>query len=1029
MKQIFLSLCISLLCIGTASAQLVVNFSSATDVQPGGQVTVDVSVEDFDNIVLFQFGVLWDPTVLSYNSLTNVVGNPPLPDFTEGGNIGTPTVSTLLEDGEIWTSWNEANTEQITIPDGTILFSIVLDVVGEPCDETTFSVGEILGPVEVYNDNTFSNNIGVTSNDGLVNIEGVGCDGMGMGCDNFDGIILTIADVDAEAGQNVCVPVTVENFIDIESMSIGVTWDESIIDYDIATNLALPGTLQFNDTNASNGELAILWTDPLGNQNTLPDGSVLFEICFDAVGSVGEVSTINFEDLPDIGTGFEMEFSSFSNALPFCVEEGSVTIIDPSIELFTITGSSETGDQNEQVCVDYTTENFDDISSIQLTFMWDNSVIDFDEVAMTNTQVGGLSPDKFNQVADDKLRLTWNSDGGNGENLPDGALLFQLCFNTVGECEDNSNIMYVSFGGLDTEIGDGAGMPIPPSLYDLQEGDVTIVCEPDGCTVSVTDVSCNGGNDGSVNVTFTGGSNPSCSWEKVGVGPIGNSCNLSGQSAGDFILTVTSGSNVSTKDVSISEPDPIQITTTTTDASCNGPGSVVIDITGGNGGFNITWDPSGQDPANLPVGDYAITVTDSKMCTGTATFDIGVMNTELEVVVNTTPASCHDSEDGTITFTATGGCAPYVCSIGNSDCSGTFAPGSYNVTITDADGQVVMEEAIVTAPNAIELSIISIGQSTGANDGFINIQGTGGTGQLSYNWTGPAGFSANTQNINNLAPGMYTVCATDQNQCMTCMTWEVTGPVDGEPIITNVGQTDVSCFGLSGADCDGSIFATIAGAESITLNGLTVTEINQTGLCAGEYVVVATNASGPSTVTIVVNEPDQIQIAVTTFCAEPDTEDGSIELDVTGGVGPYTYNWGDPDLMGSSPGFLAAGSYNVVVEDMNNCLVMAQNIVVTTCTDVPADCFEALNILTPNDDAMNDFFLINCAEQNEGTLTVYDRYGQDVYKEVAYSNGWDGRDNNGRLLNEGAYMWVLEVDFGNGDTRIYKGTVTILRNL
>jgi len=1028
MKQIFLSFCISLLCIGTTSAQLGINFSSAADVTPGGQVTVDVSVEDFDNIVLFQFGVLWDPTVLSYNSLTNVVGNPPLPDFSEGGNIGTPPVSALLDDGEIWTSWNEANTDQVTIPDGTILFSIVLDVIGDPCDETTFSVGPILGPVEVYNDNTFSNNIGVTATDGLVNIDGDDCNGMGTGCDNFNGIVLTIDDVNAEAGESVCVPVTVDNFEDIESASIGVTWDESIVDYTMITNFALPGSLQFNDTNVSNGELAVLWTDPLGNQNSLPNGAVIFEICFDAVGSVGQTSVINFGDLPDIGTGFEMEFSSMSVAIPFCVTEGSITIIDPSVEPFVIAGNSVIGTQGEQVCVDYTTENFTDISSIQLNIMWDMAVIDFDEVAMVNTDLGGFSVSSFNSVADDKLRLTWNSTGGDGEDLPDGSLLFQLCFDAIGACESETDLMYVSFGGINTEIGDGAGNSIPASMYDLQEGDVTITCPPDGCTVTVTDVSCNGGNNGSVAVSFDGGSNPSCEWKNSDGVVIGSACNLSGQMAGNFTLCVTTGGTTTTKDVTIDEPDPIDIQVTVMDASCNGNGSADIVITGGNGGNTIAWDPPGSNPMDLPEGDYGITVTDSQMCTESASFSVGITNEPLDVTVTVTMTSCSDSEDGTINFTASGGCAPYTC-VG---CDGMFAPGSYNVTISDSDGQSESAEVFITAPAAIEIALLNGPDeltSTGT-DGFININGTGGTGALSYSWTSIGGFTSNTQNINGLGPDTYTVCATDQNNCQTCSSWEIILDDPGSaPSITNTDSTPNSCFGLIDTDCDGSIFAAVVGATSITVNGDAVTEVDLTGLCAGEYVIVATNGNGSTEETITVGEPDQIEIDVDTFCASEDTDDGSIELTVTGGTGPYTYTWGDPDLMGSNPSFLAVGSYNVLIEDINGCQAMEQMITVPSCTVMGIDCFEALNILTPNGDGMNDFFMINCAEQNSGTLTVYDRYGQDVYSEVGYSNGWDGRDNNGRILNEGGYMWVLEVDFGNGQRELYKGTVTVLRDL
>jgi gliding motility-associated-like protein len=99
---------------------------------------------------------------------------------------------------------------------------------------------------------------------------------------------------------------------------------------------------------------------------------------------------------------------------------------------------------------------------------------------------------------------------------------------------------------------------------------------------------------------------------------------------------------------------------------------------------------------------------------------------------------------------------------------------------------------------------------------------------------------------------------------------------------------------------------------------------------------------------------------------------------------------------------------------------------VTNCDDTE-NCYKALPVITPNGDNRNDLFVINCARQNQGDLTVFDRFGRIVYTQNNYDNTWSGLDRNNNVLPEGAYMWVLDVNFGQGRREIYKGTVTILR--
>ncbi|MBK9151056.1 MAG: gliding motility-associated C-terminal domain-containing protein [Saprospiraceae bacterium] len=144
------------------------------------------------------------------------------------------------------------------------------------------------------------------------------------------------------------------------------------------------------------------------------------------------------------------------------------------------------------------------------------------------------------------------------------------------------------------------------------------------------------------------------------------------------------------------------------------------------------------------------------------------------------------------------------------------------------------------------------------------------------------------------------------------------------------------------------------------------------------------------------------------------------------GVPPYTFNWIGLASTTNVIDNLRAGTYSVSITDANDCVLLIGNMDVNNCDDTE-NCYKALPVITPNGDNRNDLFVINCARQNPGDLTVFDRFGRIVYTQNNYDNTWSGLDRNNNVLPEGAYMWVLDVNFGQGRREIYKGTVTILR--
>ncbi|WP_316811491.1 gliding motility-associated C-terminal domain-containing protein, partial [Pedobacter heparinus] len=103
-------------------------------------------------------------------------------------------------------------------------------------------------------------------------------------------------------------------------------------------------------------------------------------------------------------------------------------------------------------------------------------------------------------------------------------------------------------------------------------------------------------------------------------------------------------------------------------------------------------------------------------------------------------------------------------------------------------------------------------------------------------------------------------------------------------------------------------------------------------------------------------------------------------------------------------GFFGIEKFTYKVDDANG---LSSNIAIVTINVAPPD-LDIPNTFTPNGDGKNDTFLITGLENYEGvSLFVYNRWGDEVYKNNNYKNEWDG---NG--LNDGTYFYVLKLRTG-----------------
>jgi len=148
---------------------------------------------------------------------------------------------------------------------------------------------------------------------------------------------------------------------------------------------------------------------------------------------------------------------------------------------------------------------------------------------------------------------------------------------------------------------------------------------------AMTNVSCNGGADGEIQITTTGGTSPyTYVWSNGAITE-----DITGLAAGTYEGTITdaNGCVLSSGPVSISEPAPILMSATHVDATPGGggnDGSIDLMVSGGTMPYAYLWNTGAttQDLTGISLGVYTVTVTDANGCTETYTQPVG--NTAVE---------------------------------------------------------------------------------------------------------------------------------------------------------------------------------------------------------------------------------------------------------------------------------------------------------------------------------------------------------------------------------------------------------------
>jgi hypothetical protein len=235
---------------------------------------------------------------------------------------------------------------------------------------------------------------------------------------------------------------------------------------------------------------------------------------------------------------------------------------------------------------------------------------------------------------------------------------------------------------------------------------------PLSATQSQTNVSCNGGSNGSASVTASGGTSPyTYSWSPSG----GTGATASGLAAGSYTCTITdAASSQITKSFTITQPSALSSSVISqTNVSCNGGsnGATTITASGGTGSLSYNWtpgNPTGDGTlsiSGITAQTWTCTITDANSCTKTQTVTI-TQPTAIASSVTTNNAACSGIPNGSATIAASGGSSGYTYSWspsgGTSATATGLSAGSYTVTITDANACIKNQSVTIATNNGTQ---------------------------------------------------------------------------------------------------------------------------------------------------------------------------------------------------------------------------------------------------------------------------------------------------------------------------------------
>ncbi|MEO9871437.1 OmpA family protein [Ekhidna sp.] len=543
-----------------------------------------------------------------------------------------------------------------------------------------------------------------------------------------------------------------------------------------------------------------------------------------------------------------------------------------------------------------------------------------------------------------------------------------------------------SHGATTQDVADLSAGSYRVAVYDgfsCSDTLTVVIEEPEpltGIIADVDDILCYGYNQGAINLEVSGGVAPyTYNWSNGA-----KTQDLRGVVSGEYSVLITDANNCQEIVVAKVEEKPLIVRSfdDLTNIKCFGDetGSIDISIEGGSPPYSYVWSNGAttEDLTNLKAGQYEVTVSDSEGCTEVYTARVEQPDKLVLNLDDVRNVRCYGDEGGAINIGVTGGTIPYTYEwsngINTQDIAGVKA-GNYTVKVTDANGCSETLEAQITQPENLQVTLVASKDVTfhGGNDGSVDIAVEGGVAPYKYKWNN----EGTTQDIDNLESGNYYAKVTDATGCSKIIHVTIKQPQLLSAAIDEV--TNINCYGNESGAVSISVEGGVRPYEYLWSNGATSEDIS--GLAAGEYSVVIKDANNFEVqVDTVLTEPEKFMAEVVEvkdiLCNGDKT--GGIDIEVSGGVAPYKYYWGNGMIVQDITD-VPAGSYSVKIVDANRCELSLDTVIVQP-EEMIADLDQVVNIL--------------CYDDATGSISLSVSGGVEPY-EYLWNNEATTRDLSG----------------------------------
>ncbi|TKG91866.1 PKD domain-containing protein, partial [Puteibacter caeruleilacunae] len=512
-----------------------------------------------------------------------------------------------------------------------------------------------------------------------------------------------------------------------------------------------------------------------------------------------------------------------------------------------------------------------------------------------------------------------SSDGSIAINVSGGEQPYSYVWNNGQAVEDAVNL---SAGTYSVKVTDANGCS--------KELNGLVVNEPAAVSLSATIIQEASCNQAVGVVELTASDNSAVTIDGVSITPVlsGSTHTFTGLKAGKYTARSGGSCEAVANFVIVNEDSNLNATVDFAALNCNGDVTdVTVTVTGGLSPYNYSLNGAAAVASNvftdLSAGEYNVLVTDANSCTYTVSFDIDEQAVLVADIVDVVDVNCNGGSEGAATVVVSGGTAPYSFSwdtapVQTSSRATNLSEGTFEVTVTDANGCTIKKSVSITEPTELLVIAGSITDAScnGSSDGSIAINVSGGEQPYSYVWNNGQAV----EDAVNLSAGTYSVKVTDSNGCSK----ELNGLVVNEP-----AAVSLSAVIKKEASCNqpvGVVELTASDNSVVTIDGVTIAPVVSgstytfTGLKAGKYTARSGGSCEAVVNFVIVNEDSNLNAIVDFAALNCNRDVTDVTVTVTGGLAPYSYSLNGAAVVVSNVFTdLAAGEYNVLVTDANDC--------------------------------------------------------------------------------------------------------------